>query len=98
MTPLADQAQLVYFDHRGQGLEGFMRRFDFTPRLPEIAVPTLIIAGRHDWICPPDLSEEIARLIPGADLRIFERSSHWVRADEPRALLDAVAGFLAQRR
>ncbi|KYF86370.1 prolyl aminopeptidase [Sorangium cellulosum] len=79
-------------------LETFMRTFDFTPRLPEIKVPTLVIAGRHDWICPPDLSEEIARLIPGADLRIFERSSHSVRADEPRALLDAIAGFLVYRR
>ncbi|WP_437288246.1 alpha/beta fold hydrolase [Sorangium sp. So ce406] len=79
-------------------LERFMRTFDFTPRLPEIEVPTLVIAGRHDWICPPDLSEEIARLIPGADLRIFERSSHSVRADEPRALLDAIAGFLVYKR
>ncbi|MDC0680125.1 alpha/beta fold hydrolase [Sorangium atrum] len=92
-------ARTIYsVDAWNVGLERFMRRFDFTPRLPEIAVPTLVIAGRHDWICPPDLSEEIARLIPGADLRIFERSSHWVRADEPRALLDAVAGFLAERR
>ncbi|WP_437724740.1 alpha/beta fold hydrolase [Sorangium sp. So ce861] len=79
-------------------LERFMRAFDFTPRLPEIEVPTLVIGGRHDWICPPDLSEEIARLIPGADLRIFERSGHSVRADEPRALLDAIAGFLVYRR
>jgi proline iminopeptidase len=93
------RARTIYsVDAWNVGLEGFMRRFDFTPRLPEIAVPTLVIAGRHDWICPPDLSEEIARLIPGADLRILERSSHWVRADEPRALLDAIAGFLAQRR
>ncbi|WP_437676732.1 alpha/beta fold hydrolase [Sorangium sp. So ce131] len=80
------------------GLSGFMRSFDFTPRLPEIEVPTLVIGGRHDWICPPEMSEEIARLIPGADLRIFERSSHSVRADEPQALIDAIAGFLVYRR
>lgn len=80
------------------GLETFMRTFDFTPRLPEIKVPTLVIGGRHDWICAPEFSEEIARLIPGADLRIFERSSHSVRADEPQALLDAIAGFLVYKR
>ncbi|WP_437590185.1 alpha/beta fold hydrolase [Sorangium sp. So ce1000] len=90
------RARTIYnVDAWNVALQKFMRRFDFTPRLPEIEVPTLVIAGRHDWICPPDLSEEIARLIPGADLRIFERSSHWVRADEPEALLDAIAGFLA---
>jgi proline iminopeptidase len=77
---------------------GFLRTFDLTPGLPEIKVPTLVIGGRHDWICPPDLSEEIARLIPGADLRIFEQSGHSVRADEPQALLDAVAGFLVYKR
>ncbi|MCC6552379.1 MAG: alpha/beta fold hydrolase [Polyangiaceae bacterium] len=77
---------------------GFLRTFDLTPRLPEIRVPTLVIGGRHDWICAPEFSEEIARLIPGADLRIFERSGHSVRADEPRALLDAVAGFLVYKR
>ena len=53
-----------------------------------------MIAGRHDWICPPDLSEEIARLIPHADLRIFENSSHSVAADKPDVLMDLIRGFV----
>jgi proline iminopeptidase len=57
-----------------------------------------VIAGRHDWICPPEFSEEIARLVPHAELRIFENSSHSVRADEPQALLDAIAGFVVYKR
>jgi proline iminopeptidase len=57
----------------------------------------LVIAGRHDWICPPEFSEEIARLIPRAELRIFEGSSHSVRADEPQALIDAIAGFVVYK-
>jgi proline iminopeptidase len=57
-----------------------------------------VIAGRHDWICPPEFSEEIARLVPRAELRIFENSSHSVRADEPQALLDAIAGFVVYKR
>ena len=57
-----------------------------------------MIAGRHDWICPPEFSEEIAKLIPRAELRIFENSSHSVRADEPQALLDAIAGFVVYKR
>ena len=57
-----------------------------------------MIAGRHDWICPPEFSEEIARLVPHAELRIFENSSHSVRADEPQALLDAIAGFVVYKR
>ena len=72
---------------------GFLQSFDLRPELGRITAPTLILAGRHDWICPPEFSEEIHRLIPGSDLRIFEHSSHSIRADEPEAMLDAVAGF-----
>jgi len=77
---------------------GFLRDFDLRPELGRITAPTLVIAGRHDWICPPEFSEEIARLIPRAELRIFENSSHSIRADEPQALLDAIAGFVVYKR
>jgi proline iminopeptidase len=77
---------------------GFLRDFDLRPELGRITAPTLVIAGRHDWICPPEFSEEIARLVPRAELRIFENSSHSIRADEPQALLDAIAGFVVYKR
>jgi len=77
-----------------QAFGGFLRRLDLRPELSRITAPTLVIAGRHDWICAPEFSEEIARLIPGAELRIFENSSHTIRADEPQALIDAIAGFV----
>ena len=77
---------------------GFLRDFDLRHELGRITAPTLVIAGRHDWICPPEFSEEIARLVPRAELRIFENSSHSVRADEPQALLDAIAGFVVYKR
>ena len=67
------------------------------PSWRAITAPTLIIAGRHDWICPPEFSEEIHRLIPGSDLRIFEESSHSIRGDEPQKLIDAIAGFMVYR-
>ncbi len=77
---------------------GFLRTFDLRPELGRITAPTLILAGRHDWICPPEFSEEIHGLIPGSDLRIFENSSHSIRADEPQALYDAIAGFVVYKR
>ncbi len=83
--------------NRAFGPGGFLRTFDIRPELASITAPTLILAGRHDWICPPEFSEEIHRLLPGSDLRIFENSSHSIRADEPEAMLDAIAGFLVYR-
>jgi proline iminopeptidase len=75
-----------------------LRTFDLRPELPRITAPTLVLAGRHDWICPPEFSEEIARLIPGAELRVFEESSHSIRSDEPQAFIDAVKGFVVYKR
>ena len=83
--------------NRAFGPDGFLRRFDLRGELGRISAPTLVLAGRHDWICPPEFSEEIARLIPGADLRVFERSSHSIRSDEPEAMVDAILGFLVYR-
>ncbi len=83
--------------NRAFGPDGFLRSFDLRPELSRIAAPTLILAGRHDWICPVEFSEEIHRLIPGSDLRVFEESSHSIRADEPEAMLDAIRGFLVYR-
>jgi proline iminopeptidase len=76
---------------------GSLRTFDLRPELPNITAPTLILAGRHDWICPPMFSEEMHRLIPGSDLRIFEQSSHQIASDEPEKFLDTINGFLVYR-
>ncbi len=73
--------------NRAFGPAGFLRTFDLRPELGRITAPTLIVAGRHDWICPPEFSEEIHRLIPGSRLEIFEDSSHSIRVDEPDRLI-----------
>lgn len=79
------------------GPGGFLRSFDLRDELHMISAPTLILAGRYDWICPPEFSIEIHRLIPDSDLRIFEESGHRIGGDEPQKLLDAIAGFLVYR-
>ena len=76
--------------------DGFLDRLDLRPELHRIAAPTLILAGRHDWICPPDYSEELHRLIANSELHVFENSSHSIRADEPEALNGMIADFVAE--
>lgn len=77
-----------------QGFAGFLRTFDFTDQLHTITCPTLVLAGEHDWICPPNHSRIIAEKIPRAHLKIFAKSSHQVASDEPEAYLAALRGFL----
>ncbi len=82
--------------NRAFGPDGFLRTFDLRPELSCIAVPTLIIAGRHDWICPVEFSEELHRLVPGSELLVFEDSSHSVRVDAPEAMLRAIGDFVGR--
>ena len=72
----------------------FLRFYNVLDQLHKITAPTLVIAGKHDWICPPELSLEIATAIPNADLIVFENSGHLIRVDEPEALLDAIIAYI----
>jgi proline iminopeptidase len=83
--------------NRAFGPDGFLRRFDLRPELSRITAPTLIIAGRHDWICAVEFSEELHRLIPGSQLLVFEESSHSVRVDAPEAMLRAIGEFVSRQ-
>jgi proline iminopeptidase len=97
----AGRARSIYSPeplNRAFGPNGFLRNFDLRPELPRITAPTLVLAGRHDWICPVEFSEEIARLIRDSDLRVFEHSSHSIRSDEPESMVDAMVGFVVYRR
>ena len=76
------------------GFGGFLKTFDFIEELATIRCPTLVLAGAHDWICPPSQSELIAEKIPQAELKIFANSSHLVAEDEPEEFLRVVRGFL----
>ena len=80
--------------NRAFGPDGFLRRFDLRGELGQITAPTLVMAGRHDWICPPEFSREIAGLIPGSRLIEIENSSHSVRVDAPDVLLRELAAFI----
>lgn len=81
--------------NRAFGPGGVLRRFDLRPLLPRITAKTLIVAGAHDWICPPEFSEEIHALIPGSEYILFEDSSHSLRVDEPERLFATLRRFVA---
>jgi proline iminopeptidase len=73
-------------------------RYDCRAELGRITCPTLVMVGRHDWICPVEQSEEIHRLVPGSELAIFERSGHSPQVEEAEAFRARLAGFLGATR
>lgn len=70
-----------------------MPRYDVRAKLKKIAVPTLVVVGRHDLVAPLSCSEEIARGVPNAQLAIFEHSGHSPPSDEPAAFRSCVSSF-----
>lgn len=71
-----------------------LTRPDMRPELPDIAVPTLIVAGQADVSLPPRLSEEMHRLIPGSQLVVVPRAGHSSPIEEPEAVTHALRRFL----
>ena len=82
------------FEQLNLGFREFLREFDYTDQLSSIVCPTLVLAGAHDWICPPNHSQEIAERIPRAHVKVFSKSAHNIAGDEPEEFLAAVRGFL----
>jgi 3-oxoadipate enol-lactonase len=72
---------------------------DTSQRLPEIAVPTLVIHGTEDRLMDVSNGELIARLIPGARLELLEGSGHmffWEQPERSARLVREHASAAAQ--
>jgi len=68
---------------------------DLRPELGRISAPTLVAAGRYDFITTAQMAEDLARYIPGARLVIFEGSGHFPMVEEPAAWRTTIREFLA---
>ena len=71
-------------------------RYDLRPRLGEITLPTLVIVGRHDWICPPAASRAIADAIQGAQLVELPDAGHFGFSETPEPFLRALRAHIAR--
>ena len=67
-------------------------------RLVDVTQPVLVLAGRHDRVCPADASERMARLLPRAELHVFEESAHMTFVEEPQTYVEVVGLVPLARR
>lgn len=74
---------------------GSLKRWDITPRLGEIRVPTLVTSGRHDEATPA-IAGTVHDGIPDSRWVIFEESSHMPHAEEPERYLRVLDEFLTE--
>jgi proline iminopeptidase len=68
--------------------------YDLKEQLPVVTVPTLVTVGRRDWVTPVSSSETIARLMPAAELVVFEHSGHSPQTEERELFQSVLRDFL----
>lgn len=64
-------------------------------RLHEIDLPTLVLAGRHDFLFPPEHQAILADRLPQAQLEIIECAGHNAHDEQAGRVLGIVHRFLA---
>jgi proline iminopeptidase len=67
-------------------------------RLGDISVPTLVIAGRYDFVFPPECQQELVAGIPGARLQLIEQAGHSPHDERTGEVLTAVRAFITADR
>ena len=69
---------------------------DVADLMAKLAVPVRVVVGAEDSRTPPALSEEIAGLVPGAELKVIAHAAHLANLDNPDGFRAAVEPFLAR--
>nr|WP_315382277.1 alpha/beta hydrolase [uncultured Sphingomonas sp.] len=76
-------------------LVGDSTPFDVRDRLGTLTTPTLVMAGRDDFILGPDYADVLTEHMPDARQVLFEQSGHFAHLEEPEAFARAVLDFVA---
>ncbi len=76
-------------------LQACLLAADLAPLLPNIAVPTLILAARHDPITPLEAQQLMASAMPNATLEVFDGVGHNMKVEIPDTLAERTLEFLA---
>jgi proline-specific peptidase len=71
-----------------------LKRWSVLDRLGEIAVPTLVMAGRQDFVYPPEAQRELAEGIPGATMRLIDHAGHNPHSEQPDEVIAALSAFI----
>jgi 3-oxoadipate enol-lactonase len=73
---------------------GMAQRTDSTDILATITCPTLVIVGEEDELTPPQVAQDYAAQISGAQFVRIAYAGHLSNLEQPEAFLRAVSSFL----
>jgi proline iminopeptidase len=72
--------------------------WDVTAGADTLTVPILLAHGRHDYVVPHRLWDEVLPRLPSATFRLFERSGHQPFFEEPERFTAAVTDWMRNAR
>ncbi len=80
--------------------QGLWENLNYTDRLSEITIPSLVLWGKHDLIVPPRFAQEAFDNLGSSDkkLVIFEESGHSPMFSEPNLFAEEVIQFINQNK
>ncbi|BDG07680.1 alpha/beta fold hydrolase [Anaeromyxobacter paludicola] len=70
---------------------------DASDHLPQVDVPTLVVAGEHDTFTPMWLSLHMHACIPGSELLVLPGGTHVGPLERPELLAERMERFLRER-
>jgi len=72
-------------------------QYDARPFLPEVDVPTLVVAGERDSFTPRKAMRLMADAIPGAEMMVVPGGTHYVAVEYPELVNLRIEKFLRER-
>lgn len=72
------------------------RRRDQQASLRKIAVPTLVMCGAYDQLCPVKRHSFMAEMVPSAELVVLDDAAHLPSLESPEATTIALRNWLAK--
>ena len=88
------ETMTLSFDaQRGEGLSD-QSSVDLDTFLPAMKIPTLVIVGNDDFICPPSASEYLHREITLSKLLIIQNAGHFPWLEQPEQFFGGMQTFL----
>lgn len=65
-------------------------------RLPDLALPTLVLWGESDRLLPPAYGRQFADLIPGAQFELVAQAGHYPQLEQRALVVARITAFAAQ--
>ena len=94
MEPLKAMVMRATPEQHQRQIRALLNRPEARAHLPRIACPTLVMVGRQDRWSPLAQHEEIAALIPNAELVVIEDSGHMSPVEQPEQVSGTLLRWL----